>query len=89
MEWIPKLLDNLDSAAHSLYQAGAGYHRWVFLRLLMTAVVLATISISSMIRLAAIAIVTTYVSLEMADRLISLCKWSGVARAQSHTPRTL
>jgi hypothetical protein len=70
MEWAPKLLDNLDSAALALYQSWAGYYRWVFLRLTMTIVAVAAMTISPAIRLLAIAIVTTYISLEMIDRLI-------------------
>ncbi len=70
MEWAPKLLDNLDSAALALYQSWAGYYRWVFLRLAMTIVAVTAMTISPVIRLLAIAIVTTYISLEMIDRLI-------------------
>jgi len=70
MEWAPKLLDNLDSAALALYQSWAGYYRWIFLRLTMTIVAVTAMTISPAIRLLAIAIVTTYISLEMIDRLI-------------------
>jgi len=70
MEWAPKFLDNLDSAVLALYQSWSGYYRWVFLRLMMTIVAVSSMLISPTIRILAIAIVTTYVTAEMIDRLI-------------------
>jgi hypothetical protein len=83
MEWAPKLLDNLDSAALALYQSWAGYYRWVFLRLAMTIVAVTAMTISPVIRLLAIAIVTTYISLEMIDRLIVRHRQPRAATARS------
>jgi len=82
MEWIPKYLDNLDSAVLALYQSWAGYYRWVLLRLLVSVVAVAAMTFSPTIRLMAIAVVTTYVALETIDRLISHRKQSGVARVR-------
>ena len=82
MEWIPKTLDNLDSAALALYQSLAGYYRWVFLRLALTVVAVTAITISPSIRLFAIAAVVTYVFIESIDWLISRRKQSRVIRVQ-------
>ena len=82
MEWIPKTLDNLDSAALALYQSLAGYYHWVFLRLALTVVAVTAITISPSIRLFAIAAVVTYVFIESIDWLISRRKQSRVIRVQ-------
>ena len=82
MEWIPKTLDNLDSAAHALYQSLAGYYRWVFLRLMFTVVAVTAMTLSPTIRLLAIAAVVTYVFIETIDRLVTRRKQSRVAQAQ-------
>lgn len=82
MEWIPKSLDRLDSAALALYQSWAGYYRWVLLRLMVTVVAVTVMILSPTIRLMAIAIVTTYISVETVDRLISRCRQSRAARAR-------
>jgi len=79
MEWAPKLLDNLDSAALALYQSWVGYYHWIFLRLAMTIVAVTAMTISPAIRLLAIAIVTTYISLEMIGRLIVRLRQSRAA----------
>jgi len=83
MEWMPKLLDNLDSAAFALYQSWGGYYRWIFLRLAMAVIGVSTLLLSPMLRSTAIAIVVTYVAMTAIDGLIARFKPSRVARTQS------
>ncbi len=82
MEWIPKLIDDLDSAGLGLYQAAAGYYLWVFLRLLITIVAVTAITVSPTIRLMAIAVVTTYACLIMMEGLILRRKCVSAIREQ-------
>lgn len=81
MEWIPKFFDNLDSAAYVLYQSGIGYFRWVFLRLALSVAAVTAMTIIPAVRLLAIAVVTTYVAMEVIDRLISRWRRLRLARA--------
>lgn len=83
MEWAPKFLDSLDSAALALHQSWAGYYRWVFFRLVLTILAVAAMVFSPAIRILAIAIVTTYVCAGIIDRLVSNRKRSLVATAGS------
>jgi hypothetical protein len=83
MEWAPKFLDNLDSAVLALYQSWVGYYQWVFLRLMLTVVGVSAIVISPTIRILAIAIVTTYISAEMINRLVIRHRKAFVASAGS------
>ena len=82
MEWIPKLLDNLDSTAFALYQSWDGYYRWVFLRLVLTISVVSVMVFSPVLRVTAIAIVVTYVAMQAIDGLISRFRLSRAVRAQ-------
>jgi hypothetical protein len=83
MEWIPKALDNLDSAAIALYQSLAGYYRWILLRLMLTIAAVTLITLSPTIRLSVIAAVVTYLFMTAFDRLVAGCKLSRIARTQS------
>ncbi len=82
MEWIPKLLDNLDSTAYALYQSWGGYYRWVFLRLVLTIIVVVAMVFNPVLQIAAIAVVVTYFALQAIDGLISRFKLSRAVRAQ-------
>jgi hypothetical protein len=86
MEWAPKFLDNLDSTVLALYQSWAGYYRWVLLRLMMTIMAVTAMMLSPTIRILAIAIVATYASAEIINRLIIRRRKSFVAttRGRAH-----
>ena len=81
MEWIPKYLDNLDSAALALIQSWAGYYRWVILRAAITIVAVAAITVSPAIRVLVVAFVMTFILVEALDRLILRPRRFRVARA--------
>jgi len=83
MEWIPKTLDNLDSAALALYQSLTGYYRWILLRLMLTVAGVTAITLSPTIRLSVIAAVATYISMAGFDRLVASLKLSRITRTQS------
>jgi hypothetical protein len=83
MEWIPKTLDNLDSAAIGLYQALVGYYRWVLLRLMLTVAAVTAITLSPTIRLSVIAAVVTYLFMTAFGRLVAGRRLSRITRTQS------
>ena len=83
MEWIPKTLDNLDSAAIALYQSLAGYYRWILLRLMLTTAGVTAIMLSPTIRLSVIAAIVTYISMAGFDRLVAGRKLFRITRTQS------
>ncbi len=83
MEWIPKTLDNLDSAALALYQSLTGYYRWILLRLMLTVAAVTAITLSPTIRLSVVAALGTYFFMVAFDRLIAGLKLSRITRTQS------
>lgn len=70
MEWLPKLLDNLDSAAVAAHQAWAGYMRWVALGCVFIVLAISVIAFSPLVRLLALAAVLTYLAAEALDLLV-------------------
>jgi len=82
MEWLPKSLDSIDSAALALYQSWTGYYRWVIFRLVLSVAAIAVMLISPAIRQFSIALVMTYAAIEMIDWLISHRKKLRVARTR-------
>ncbi len=82
MEWIPKLIDNLDSTAFALYQSWGGYYRWVLLRLALTIIAVSAMVFSPALRVTAIAVVVTYLAMQTLDGLISRIRASRAVRAQ-------
>jgi len=83
MEWIPKTLDNLDSAALALYQSLTGYYRWILLRLMLTVAAVTVITLSPAMRLSIVAALVTYFFMVAFDRLIAGLKLSRITRTQS------
>ncbi|MDP6673300.1 MAG: hypothetical protein QGH93_00410 [Gammaproteobacteria bacterium] len=83
MEWVPKLLDNIDSSLLALHQSWAGYYRWILFRLLGTVMVVTALSVSPAVRHLAIAMVMTYACLEAADRVIVRYKLPCMVRSRS------
>ncbi len=82
MEWLPKSIDNIDSAVLALYQSWAGYYRWVFFRIVLTAVAVTAMIWSPSIRHFSIAVVTTYLLAGLIDRLVSRRKRTHILRAR-------
>ena len=71
MEWLPKLLDNLDSAAYAAHQAWAGYLRWAVLGFVLMAIAIAVVALSPGARLFAIAAGLSYLAAECLDLIIA------------------
>jgi len=80
MEWIPKTLDNLDSAALALYQSLTGYFLWVFLRFALSVAAVIAMTASPAIRFMAVAAVTTYVAVEFFGRRLRRARQPRIAR---------
>jgi len=70
MEWLPKLLDDIDSTCLALHQSWAGYYRWVFLRLTLTIAGVTVLTASPALRVLAIASVVSYGTVDALDRII-------------------
>ncbi|MDH3977035.1 MAG: hypothetical protein OEU86_00855 [Gammaproteobacteria bacterium] len=64
---MPKLLDNLDSAAYAAHQAWAGYLRWAFLGFALLMIAIAVVAFSPGVRLFAIAAGLSYMAAECLD----------------------
>lgn len=80
MEWLPKLLDDIDSNFLALHQSWAGYYRWVWLRLTLTIVGATVLTASPMIRVLAIAGVVSFGAADILDRLIARIRGVTAAR---------
>jgi|GEM_PF-2221231 len=82
MEWLPKSVDNIDSAVLALYQSWTGYYRWVFFRVVLTFAAVTAMVWSPSIRHFAIAVVTTYILAGLIDRMVSHRKRTRFLRAR-------
>lgn len=82
MEWIPKYLDSIDSAAIALYQSWVGHYRWIVMRVAISILAVAAMTVSPTVRALAVAAVVTYVFVEFVARFIARSGRFRPARAQ-------